>query len=80
MAEIGLCSHDSIQTDLIMKILFNEHKHILEWECPNAFRPYRLVSFSFQTFPAIYVEFHRNTCIMLLLMCIGSNKASLFVH
>ena len=23
--------------------LFNEHKHILEWECPKAFRPYCLV-------------------------------------
>ena len=29
--------------DLITKVLFNEHKHILEWEWPKAFTPYRLV-------------------------------------
>ena len=27
----------------IIKIVFNEHKDILEWECPKAFRPYRLI-------------------------------------
>ena len=32
-----------MHTYLITKVLFNEHNHILEWEFPQAFRPYRLV-------------------------------------
>ena len=39
--------HDSIQMDLIAKALFNEHKHVLVWECPKVFRPYCLVCFIF---------------------------------